>query len=82
MANGFQSEVRFVHATDILFVRFKFMFLTYGMSVRHYISEEGVYALFSNKKIRGKHALGNLQIVFNQREKIVLLMKVSPSWCF
>ena len=35
MANDFQSEVRFAHASDILFVHFEFMFLTYRMSVRH-----------------------------------------------
>ena len=28
MANGFQSEVRFAHAVDILFVYSKFMYLT------------------------------------------------------
>ena len=28
MANGFQSEVRFAHAVDILFVSSKFMYLT------------------------------------------------------
>ena len=31
---------------------------------------------------RGKHALGNLHIVLTRGERIVLLMKVSPSWCF
>ena len=46
MANGFQSEVRFAHAADILFVHFKFMFLEYGMSVRHDISKQGMYVLF------------------------------------
>ena len=50
MANGFQSEVRFAHDADIFFVHFKFMFLTYEMSVRHDISKQGMYALFSNKK--------------------------------
>ena len=38
MPNGFQSEVRFAHAADILFFYFKFMYLTYEMSVRHDIS--------------------------------------------
>ena len=52
MANDFQSQVRFAHAADILFVRFEFMFLTYGISVRRDISKEGMYALFSNKKKR------------------------------
>ena len=28
MANGFQSEVRFAHAVDILFVYCKFMYMT------------------------------------------------------
>ena len=28
MANGFQSEVRFVHAVDILFVYSKFIYMT------------------------------------------------------
>ena len=28
MANGFQSEVRFAHAVDILFVYSKFMYMT------------------------------------------------------
>ena len=50
MANGFQSEVRFAYVADILFVHFKSMFLTCGMSVRHYISKQCMYALFSNKK--------------------------------
>ena len=52
MANGFQSEVRFAHAADILFVHFKFMFLTNGIRVRHDISIQGMYALSSNKKKR------------------------------
>ena len=52
MSNGFQSKVRFASAADILFFRFKFMFLTYGMNVRHDISKQGMYALFSNKKKR------------------------------
>ena len=64
MANDFQSEVRFAHAADILFVRFKFMFLTYGMSVRRDISKEGIMHCFRTRK-RGKHALGNLKIIFN-----------------
>ena len=38
MTNSFQSEVRFTHAADLLFFHFKFMFLTFGMSVRHDIS--------------------------------------------
>ena len=50
MPNGFQSEVRFAHAADILFFHFKVMYLTYEMSVRHDISKKVVYALFLNKK--------------------------------
>ena len=38
MTNGLQSEVWLAHAADILFFHFKFMFLTYGKSVRHDIS--------------------------------------------
>ena len=53
MANGFQSEVRFAHAVDILFVYSKFMHLTYRMNLRNDISKQGIYALFWNKK-KGK----------------------------
>ena len=38
MPNGFQSEVRFAHAANIFFFHFKFMYMTYEMSVRHDIS--------------------------------------------
>ena len=72
MTNGFPCEVRYAHAADILFVHFKFMVLTYGMSVRHDISKQGVYALFSNKKKRKTFAWFY----------IVLLVKDSSSWCF
>ena len=65
-ANGFQSEMRFAHAAGILFVDFKFMFLTYGISASHDITKQGMYALFSKKKKkRKKQVLGNLQIAFN-----------------
>ena len=78
LANGFQSEVRFTHAGDILFVYFEFMFLTYRMSVRHDFSNLGIYVLFLNNNKR-KHALGYLQIVLTKGRKVsVLLMKVSP----
>ena len=50
MANGFQSEVRFAHAVDIVFVYSKFMYLTKGVNLRHDISKQGIYALFWNKK--------------------------------
>ena len=43
MANGFHSEVRFTHAADILIFHLKVMFLTYGMSVSHDISKQGIY---------------------------------------
>ena len=46
MVNGFHSQVRFAHAADILIVNIKVMFLTYGMSVSHDISKQGIYALF------------------------------------
>ena len=50
MANGFQSEVGFAHAAGVLFFNFKFMFLTYGMGVRHDISKQGIYAFFRTRK--------------------------------
>ena len=49
MTNGLQSKLRFAHAADILFVHFKFMLLTYGMNVRHDLSKQDMYALFSRK---------------------------------
>ena len=52
MTKSLHSEVRFLHAGDILFVNFKFMFVTYGMSTIHDISKQGMYGLFSNKKMR------------------------------
>ena len=52
LANGSQGEVSFAQAADILFVHFKFIFLAYGLSVRHDISEQGTYTLFLNKKKR------------------------------
>ena len=50
MTNGFQSEVRVVHAADILFFHFKFMFLTYVMSVRHDISNWVCMLFFVQEK--------------------------------
>ena len=52
MANGFQSKLRFAHAAVVLFVHFKCMFVTYGMSVRHDIFKQAMYTLFLNKKKR------------------------------
>ena len=65
MTKGLHSEVRFANAVDILFVHFKSMFLTYGMSIRHDISQQCMYAFFRTGK-RGKHKLGNLHCVISE----------------
>ena len=51
MTNGFQSEVRFAHAADILFFPFKFMFLTYTECVSDTIFQTGyVRFVFEQEK--------------------------------
>ena len=49
MTSGFQSDVNLHILLIYNFVHFKFMFLTYGMSVGHNISDR-VCTLFLNKK--------------------------------
>ena len=61
-----------------------FSFLIHVSDIRNecqtWYFKQVMYTFFEQEK-RGKHAFGNLQIVYDLREKIVLLMKCSPSWC-
>ena len=57
MAKGFQCKIGVKHVADTSFVYFKFIFLTYGMSAKHNISKNGMYALFSNKKEENMHSV-------------------------
>ena len=61
MANDFQGEVGFAHASDILFVHLIFMFLTYEMSVRHRFVR---FVLFQEKA-------ENMYLVVNKVRKTV-----------
>ena len=74
MTKCLHSEVRFAHAADILFVHFKFMFLTYGMSIRHDISKQCKYVFFRTGK-RGKHALGNLHCVIGENFALLVFLR-------